>query len=139
MKARAGRSTAERMRGGAGARAGMVLAKVRAICLSLPEAEETSSWGHPNFRAGRKTFAALEVYEGALCLCFKTSLEEQEMLLNDARYFASPYAGHQGWVSMKTDGRLSWRAIEHHLLGSYRLVALPRMLAALDAAGARPV
>jgi len=122
--------------------AGQVLGKMRAICLALPEVEETASWGHPNFRAGRKIFAALEEYKGALCLCFKTTLAEQEILLNDPRYFASPYVGHQGWVSMKMDGRLDWKAIEHHLVSAYCLVALKRMLDAMGTmrtGGPRPV
>ena len=118
--------------------AGQVLERMRSICLALPEVAETASWGHPNFRAGRKTFAALEVYKGVLCLCFKTTLSEQEVLLHDPRFFASPYAGPQGWVSMKIDGRLDWKAIEQHLVSAYRLVALQRMLVAMNG-GPRPV
>ena len=37
--------------------------KLRGLCLSLPETSEVGSWGHPNFRAGKKTFAVFETYE----------------------------------------------------------------------------
>jgi hypothetical protein len=30
--------------------------RVRKICMTYPEAAEKNSWGHPNFRAGKKTF-----------------------------------------------------------------------------------
>ena len=119
--------------------AGRVLGKMREICLALPGTVEVAAWGHPNFKAGRKTFAALEEYKGQLCICFKTTLPDQEALLNDSRYFASPYTGHQGWVSMKAEGRPDWKAIRHHLVSSYRLVALKRMLELLDSRGARVV
>ena len=31
-----------------------ILQRLRLLCLSFPETSERSSWGHPNFRAGRK-------------------------------------------------------------------------------------
>src|ERR1035438_10452052 len=34
---------------------GGVLEDLRALCLSLPETSERTSWGHPNFLAGKKT------------------------------------------------------------------------------------
>ena len=34
------------------------LAKVRSLCLALPETKEVTAWGHPTFRAGKKMFAA---------------------------------------------------------------------------------
>ena len=40
------------------------LKRLRALCLSLPETSEASSWGHPNFRAGKKTFVAFERVKG---------------------------------------------------------------------------
>src|SRR5206468_3249344 len=68
-----------------------VLAKLREICLALPEAHEVKTWGHPTFKAGAKTFAVLERYNGHLCICFKTTLPLQQLLIEDAdRYFKTP-------------------------------------------------
>ena len=50
----------------------------------------------------------------------------------DERVFEAPYAAHHGWVCLRTDGRLNWRQIEMLLRESYRLVALKRMVAALN-------
>ena len=44
------------------------LANLRPICLALPEARETTTFGHPTFQAGKKTFAVLDHYQGVECL-----------------------------------------------------------------------
>jgi hypothetical protein len=38
----------------------VALSDFRRIALSMPETEETNGMGHPNFRTGRKSFAAIE-------------------------------------------------------------------------------
>src|SRR5213593_1891597 len=40
-----------------------VLAKLREICLGLPQARGVKTWRHPTFKAGTKTFAVLEWYK----------------------------------------------------------------------------
>jgi len=107
------------------------LERLRKICLPLPEVEEVPSWGHPNFRAGRKHFATLEEYHGTLCICFRMNLTARECVLGDERFFLPPHAAG-GWVCMKVTARMEWSMIEALVLESYRLVALRRMLRALD-------
>ena len=51
---------------------GPVVEKLRALCLSFPETSETSSWGHPNFRAGKRTFAAFERVKGRPSIAFSS-------------------------------------------------------------------
>ena len=109
-----------------------VLQQLRKVCLALPETSETISWGHPNFRAGKKMFAALDEYQGQLCIAFKTTLDEQERLVKDERFFEAPYSGHLGWVCFKADGKIDWEELKTYLVASYRLVALKRMITALD-------
>ena len=111
------------------------LAKLRRLCLSLPETSEVASWGHPNFRAGRRIFAVLEVYRGQLSLCVRPDAATYRKLAKDERFYVTPYIGNQGWLSLAVDGPLDWREVEDLVLQSYRQVALKRMLAAL---GARP-
>ncbi len=55
--------------------------EVRATCLSLPETSEVVTWGHPTFRAGKRSFAVLEEYDGHLTLAVKVGLARQEALL----------------------------------------------------------
>ena len=60
-----------------------ILSRLRRISLALPEAEETTSFGHPTFKVGKKTFAVLEKYKGELAICFKASMENQAFLTMD--------------------------------------------------------
>ena len=99
-----------------------VLAKLREICLALPAAREARTWGHPTFQAGKKSFAVLEQYNGHLCICFKATLALQQLLIEDPRFFKSPYIGNQGWVSLIADRRPNWKEVRQLVHESYMLV-----------------
>jgi predicted DNA-binding protein (MmcQ/YjbR family) len=108
-----------------------VLARLRQICLRLPEVPETVKWGHPTFEAGKKIFAVLDHYDGHPCIAFRAPLEKLDELLSDKRFTEAPYAARHGWVCLSAAGRLNWKEVERLLHESYRLVALKRMLVAL--------
>jgi predicted DNA-binding protein (MmcQ/YjbR family) len=113
----------------------VALPKLRAICAKLPESIETTTFGHPTFQAGpKKTYAVLDDHEqkGMLCLVFKTTRAEQKRLVDDVRFFLSKFGAKHGWTAMRIDGKTSWRHAKELIVGSYRLVALKRMIAALD-------
>jgi predicted DNA-binding protein (MmcQ/YjbR family) len=111
-----------------------LLEKLRAFCLALPETSETDSFGHPNFRAGKRTFAVYEHYKGRASLAVKLPRADGQALLSDPRFYVTPYSGKHGWVSLWVDEPVSWKLVEDLVLESYREVALKRMLAALDRA-----
>jgi predicted DNA-binding protein (MmcQ/YjbR family) len=119
----------------------LLLARLREICLKLPEVRETVKWAHSTFEAGKKIFAVLDCYQGRACIAFRAPPERLPMLLADERFYEAPYGARHGWVCMHADGRLDWREVEGLLRESYRQVALKRMLAALehalDAPGAK--
>lgn len=107
------------------------LAKLRALCLSLPETNETASWGHPNFKAGKKTFVAFERVKGRASVAFRLEPDDVERLLQRKQFFATPY-GRGLWVSVWADGPVDWRTVQDLVDRSYRVVALKRMLTALE-------
>src|SRR5436190_23280888 len=109
------------------------LKKVRALCLTLPEAREVEAWGHPTFRAGKKMFAGFGDATGVVALGMKMSFERQDQLLEDGRFFPTPYAARLGWVSLRLDGVTDWGEVRGLLREAYRQVALKRMLRTLDA------
>jgi predicted DNA-binding protein (MmcQ/YjbR family) len=111
---------------------GQALKRVRTICLALPEATEVEAWGHPTFRAGKKMFAGFGEEDGVVSLGLKVGHERQEELLGDGRFFPTPYAAHQGWVSLRIDGTTDWDEVRGLVREAYRQVALKRMLKALD-------
>jgi len=112
-------------------RADRVLLRVRKLCLSLPESTEVASWGHPNFRAGKRTFAALEWIKGRPSIAFRLNPTDVDLLLRREGFFATPY-GQGKWVSVWADAPLDWNLVRRLLDRSYRVVALKRMIAALD-------
>ena len=95
---------------------------MREICSALPEVQEVKTWGHPTFKAGTKTFAVLERYNGHLCICFKATLPLQQLLIEDPRFFKTPYIGKQGWVSLIADKPPNWREVRQLIKESYALV-----------------
>jgi len=108
------------------------LRRLRAICLALPETREVEAWGHPTFRAGKKMFAGFSSHEGVLSLGLKVGFDRQDELLRDERFFPTPYAARQGWVSLRIDRRTNWDEVAGLVQEAYRQVALKRMLNALD-------
>jgi predicted DNA-binding protein (MmcQ/YjbR family) len=111
------------------------LKHVRTLCLALPEASEVEAWGHPTFRAGKKLFAAFGEDAGVVSVGLKVGHDRQEGLLADDRFFPTPYAARQGWVSLRIDGTTDWDEVRGLVQEAYRQVALKRMLKALAETG----
>jgi predicted DNA-binding protein (MmcQ/YjbR family) len=115
------------------ARTAAVLERFRTLCLRLPETREVGSWGHPNFRAGKRTFATIEWIQGRPSLAFRLGAQgTKQFLANNGPYFATPY-GRDQWLSIWVDGRVDWDLVGDLVNRSYRLIALKRMITALDA------
>ena len=111
-----------------------LLAPLRRLCLSLPETSETSSWGHPNFRAGKRTFVTFERFGGLASIAFRLDPIEVEELEKQPGFMRTPY-GQGRWVSLKTKPRPAWKLVQSLVLKSYRLVALRRMILKLETTG----
>lgn len=107
------------------------LDRLRGLCLAYPETSETASWGHPNFKAGKKTFVAFEEVKGRQSIAFRLAPQDVERLLTRRQFFVTPY-GRGQWVSLWAEGKIDWAAVADLVDRSYRLVALKRMVAALE-------
>src|SRR5947199_10682866 len=101
-----------------------ILLRLRKICLSLPEASETRTFGNPTFRAGSRTFCVLDHYRGRDCVCIKAPAEIISRLLKNKAFFLAPYVGQHGWLCVDTTAPVAWPTIEALVRRSYRLVAL---------------
>ena len=108
-----------------------IVKKHRALCLAFPETSELSSWGHPNFRAGKRAFSSFEIVKGRPSIAFRLDAIDVSLLLRKKNFFATPY-GQGRWVSVWADRRVAWRLVERLLDRSYRTVATKRMITALD-------
>ena len=107
------------------------LQQVRKRCLMLPESSEVASWGHPNFRAGKRTFMTFEWIKGRPSIAFRLNPTSVDFLLRRKDFFVTPY-GQGRWVSVWADDSLNRALVVRLLEQSYRMVALKRMIAALD-------
>jgi len=112
-------------------RAAALFSRVRALCLSLPETTEVSSWGHPNFRAGKRTFLAFEQVDGVEAIAFHLHPFEVEELERQPGFSRTPY-GQGRWVSLRIRPRPAWSTVQDLVLRSYRQVAIKRMLLMLE-------
>jgi len=108
---------------------------LRRICLGFPEAVEIEAWGRPTFRAGKKMFA---VFGGddrhKHVLVFKPDPADRRGLLADPRFYPPPYFGASGWLGLDLAAApVDLVEVAELMDASYRLVALKRMVKALDA------
>jgi predicted DNA-binding protein (MmcQ/YjbR family) len=117
-------------------KASATLDRLRALCLTYPETSESPSWGHPNFKAGKKVFVAFEHIKGRPSIAFRLEPTDVERLLMRRPFFVTPY-GRGQWVSLWADDGLDWKAVTDLVDRSYRVVALKRMIATLDASNGR--
>jgi len=110
------------------------LAELRTLALALPEACEVEAWGRPTFRAGKKIFAIFTgLNEQRYSVVFKPEAEEKPALLEDPRFYKPPYWGASGWLALDfTAAKVDWTEVAELLEGSYRQVALKRMIAKLE-------
>jgi predicted DNA-binding protein (MmcQ/YjbR family) len=115
---------------------GTVLAKMRGICLSLPDTKETLTWGEPHFRVGEKIFAGCGNEKGRLTIGFKLEMDHADLRVQDRRFHRAPYVGNKGWVSMDAAGIRDWEEVRGLVLESYRLIAPKRTFAKLEVAPA---
>jgi hypothetical protein len=122
------------------------LARLRKLCLALPEAHEVEAWGEPTFRVKNKLFAmhaSSDTHhgEGREGVWIKSAHVTQDMLVraDPKRYFVPPYVGKSGWVGAHIDRGADWEIVADLLRDAYRLTAPKKLVAQLDApAPAKP-
>ena len=106
------------------------LARVRKICLALPEAHEVEAWGEPTFRVKNKLFAmfaAANNHHGAgrPGVWIKSTHVNQDLLINSDRdrFFAPPYVGPSGWIGIYLDDGADWTVVADLLRDGHALIA----------------
>ena len=105
------------------------MARLRAICLALPEAFERETWEIPTFRVREKIFVMFTTHADKPAMWCKAPKGAQEILIqaDAARFFRPPYVGHKGWIGMRLDGRVDWGEVGDLVRRSYWMTA-PRAL-----------
>ena len=107
------------------------LARLRKICLALPDAAEKVAWGDPTWRVRDRIFAMQKGnYAGGRPSLWLKGEDGQQAALVDADpalFFKPPYVGNKGWIGVYLDGkRLDWKMLAALIEASYRLIASAR-------------
>ena len=112
-----------------------LLARLRKLCLALPEAHEVEAWGEPTFRVRNKLFAMYASAgnhhgAGRPAVWCKAAPGNQDIMVRTApdRFFVPPYVGPSGWVGIWLDKKVDWKELGQLLQDGYRLVAPKRLL-----------
>ena len=115
------------------------LARIRAICLGLPETSERLSHGAPTFfvREKRAFLMVLTNHHGdGRFAVWCAAPEGMQKMLVDAdpeRFFVPPYVGHRGWLGLRLDRALDWDELAGIAEDAYAEVAPAKLVAAARA------
>lgn len=112
------------------------LARLRKLCLAIPESYEKEAWGTPTFRVTKgKIFAmyaagATHAGAGTNGVWLPVAPGNQELMLraDPKRYFFPPYVGKGGWIGVHLDARTDWKGLAELLRDAWTLSA-PKSLA----------
>ncbi len=119
------------MNGALAERVDAQLARLRGICLALPEASERLSHGEPTFFVGQKVFAMFagdHHGDGRVALWLPVPIGVQELLIegDPATFFKPPYVGVRGWVGVEL-ARLGDEELTSYLHEAWSLRAPKRL------------
>jgi hypothetical protein len=107
------------------------VARVRQICLALPETWEKISHGEPTFFVKKKVFAMCSINhhnDGHVAVVIPAAIGIQEMLIKKSpkKFYRPPYVGVRGWVGIEID-RVTDKELALHLREAWRLIAPPKL------------
>ena len=105
------------------------LARVRKICLSLPETRERARHGAPSFFIRDKVcfvnYMDDHHDDGRLalwCAC-PPGMREGLVKAEPEHYFVPPYVGVRGWIGVRLDRGIDWDDVERVIREAYLAVA----------------
>jgi predicted DNA-binding protein (MmcQ/YjbR family) len=115
------------------------IARLRKICLALPEAHEVEAWGEPTFRVRKKIFVMYASPGnhhggGRPAAWMKAGPGAQAAMVDfdPDRFFVPPYVGPSGWVGIWLDEDPDWSETAELVADSYRLVAPKKLLGQME-------
>lgn len=110
------------------------LARLRTICLALPEAEERETWGDATFRVRAKIFAMGRggtATTGAVWCKARPGVQAMLVAADPTRFFVPRYVGHNGWIGVHLSPATDWEELEDFIVESYRMTAPKRLTSGL--------
>ncbi|MDX6400802.1 MAG: hypothetical protein QOF27_1408 [Gaiellaceae bacterium] len=122
-----------------------VLARLRELCLALPETAERLSHGAPTFfvRQKRSFLMVLTDHHGdgrfAIWCAAPDGMQKMLVEADSERFFVPPYVGHRGWLGLRLDRGVHWEELAGIVEDAYAEVAPAKLVeAARLASASRP-
>jgi hypothetical protein len=118
----------------------LALARIREICLSLPETSERLSHGAPTFfLRGKRAFVMVLTDhhgDGRFALWCAAPAGMQRVLVDGdpESFFVPPYVGHRGWLGVRLDRALPWDVIAGIAEDAYAEIAPAKLVEAAQLA-----
>lgn len=120
-----------------------VLARVRTVALSFPEAYEKVSHGRPAFFVAKmfvmyggsvKPETKGEYLQYPQSIIVKVDDSDRQALHQDARFFYPAYLGPSGWLGLDLSAakKIDWREVHELVDASFRLTAPKKLVKQLD-------
>ncbi|MDX6409492.1 MAG: hypothetical protein QOE13_2563 [Gaiellaceae bacterium] len=113
-----------------------VLAKLREVCLALPETSERPSHGAPTFfiREKRSFLMVLTNHHGdgrfAIWCAAPEGMQKMLVAADGERFFVPPYVGHRGWLGLRLDRGIHWDELAGIIEDAYAEVAPVKLVEA---------
>ena len=113
-----------------------MLARLRDICLALPETSERLSHGAPTFfvREKRAFLMVLTNHHGdgrfAVWCAAPKGMQSLLVEADSERFFVPPYVGHRGWLGVRLDRRIHWDELAGIVEDAYAEVAPSKLVEA---------
>ncbi len=110
------------------------LARLKKVCLALPEAESEEESKHATFRVRKKVFAYfLDNHhgDGAIAVCVRGDKRQNARAIaaDPKRFYLPQYIGPRGYLGVRLDARrVDWKDVAERVTASYRSVAPKRLL-----------
>ncbi|GEK85841.1 MmcQ/YjbR family DNA-binding protein [Microbacterium aerolatum] len=116
-----------------------LLARVREIALTFPEADEKVSHGRPAFFT-QKVFCYFggsqrideEWVAHDAAIMVRPDADDDPALRQDPRFWVPTYLGPSGWLGIDLDEDTDWQEIAELVDASYRMTAPRRLVKQLD-------
>jgi len=114
----------------------VVSARIRMICLGLPETSERLSHGAPTFfvRGKRAFLMVLDNHHGdgryAVWCAAPDGMQQMLVEADPERFFVPPYVGHRGWLGVRLDRGLDWDELTGIAEDAYAEVAPAKLVEA---------
>jgi len=117
----------------------LVIARLREICLALPDTSERLSHGAPSFFVRGKT-CFLMLFDdhhgdGRFAIWCAAPAGDQALLVDadPEKFFVPPYVGHRGWLGVRLDRGLDWEEVAGIAEDAYCTVAPKKLVDELHA------